>query len=65
MTYIQVSFGSKVGFFSKLKTGPSDHPQILRPAFLVDFSDVLQLKNTILGLIGTQEMCISLFEKWA
>ena len=59
MTYIQVSFCSKVGFFSGLKTGRSDHSQTLRAAFLVDFSAVLQLKNSVLGLIGTQEMCIS------
>ena len=59
MTYIQVSFCSKVGFFSGLKTGRSDHPQTLRPAFLVNCSGILQLKNTALGLIGTQEMCIS------
>ena len=64
MTYIQVSFSSKVGFFSGLKTGCSDHLQTLRPAFLVNFSGVLQLKNTVLGLTGTQEMRISLFEKW-
>ena len=65
MTYIQVSFCSKVGFFSGLKMGHSDHPQTSRPAFLVNFSSVLQLKNTVLGLIGTQEMRILLFEKWA
>ena len=64
MTYIQVNFCLKVGFFSGLKTGHSDHPQTSRPAFLVDFSGILQLKNTVLGLIGTQEMCISLFERW-
>ena len=64
MTYIQVSFCSKVGFFSRLKTRRSDHPQTLRLAFLVDFSGTLQLKNTVLGFIGTQEMRISLFEKW-
>jgi len=65
MTYIQVSFSSKVGFFSGLKMGHSYHPQTSRPAFLVNFSGILKLKNTILGLIDTQEMCISLFEKWA
>ena len=65
MTYIQVSFSSKVGFFSGLKTGHSDHQQTSSPTFLVDFSGLPQLKNTILGLLGTQEMRISLFEKWA
>ena len=55
----------KVGFFSKLKTGHSDHPQTLWPAFLVNFSGILQLKNTVLGLIGAHEMRISSFEKWA
>ena len=54
MTYMQVRFCSKVGFFSGLKTGSSNHPQTSRPAFLVNFSGVLQLKNTILGLTGTQ-----------
>ena len=39
----------KVGFFSNLKMGRSNHPQTLRPAFLVDFSGILQLKNTVLG----------------
>ena len=37
LTYIS----SKVGFFSRLKMGRSDHPQTLRPAFLVDFSGIL------------------------
>ena len=62
MTYIQVSFTLKVGFFSRFKTGRSGHPQTSRPAFLVDFSGILQLKNTALGLIGTQEVCISSFK---
>jgi len=62
MTCIQVNFTSKVDIFSKLKIKHSDHPQTLGPAFLVDFSGVLQLKSTMLGLIGTQEMCTSLFE---
>ena len=50
--------------FSQLKTWHSNCPQTLRPVFLVKFSGVLQLKSTTLGLIGTQEMHISLFEKW-
>ena len=54
-----------VGFFSGLKTRRSDHPQTSRPASLVDFSGVLQLKNTVLGLIDTHEMQISLLEKLA
>ena len=62
---MQLSFSLKVGFFSGLKTGRSNHPQTLRPAFLVDFPGILQLKNSVLGLIGTQEMRISSFEKWA
>jgi len=64
MTYIQVSFSLKVDFFSGFKTGHSGHPQTSRPAILVDFSGVLQLKNTILGCIGTQEMSILSFKKW-
>jgi len=64
MIYIQESFCSKVGFFSGLKTGHSDHPQTSRLAFLVDYSGTLQLKNTALGFKGTQEMRISSFEKW-
>ena len=35
MTYIQVSFTSKVDFFSKLETRSGDYAQTLRPAFLV------------------------------
>jgi len=53
-----------VGFFSNSEMGRSDHPQALRQAFLVDFSGILQLKNTVLSLIGTQEMRNSSFEKW-
>ena len=64
MTYIQVQCSIKVGFFSGLKTGCSDHPQTSRPTFLVNFSGALQLKNIVLSLIGTQEMHILLFEKW-
>ena len=45
MTYTQVSYTLKVGFFYELKTGRSDHPQTSRPAFLVDFSGVVQLKR--------------------
>ena len=63
MTYIQVSFSLKVGFFSGLKTWHSEHPQASRPAFLVDFSGVLQLKNTVPDLVGTQEMYILSFGK--
>ena len=65
MTYVHVSFSLKVGFFSGFKMGHSGHPQTLRPAFLVNFSGVLQLKNIILGFIGTQEMHILSFKKWA
>ena len=65
MTYILESLSLKVGFFSKLKIRLSDHPYTSRPAFLVDFSGVLQLKNIVPGLIGNQEMHISSFGKWA
>ena len=41
-------------FFSELKSGHSDHPKILRPAFLVNFAGILWLKSTI----GIQEICI-------
>jgi len=65
MTYIQVSFSLNVDFFSGLKRYEAAmHPHTSRPAFLVDFSGVLQLKNTILDFIGTQEMRISSFKKW-
>ena len=64
-TYAQVISASKVGFFPHLKNRHSNCPQNSRLAFLVDFSGILQLKNTVLGLIGIQEMLISLFEKWA
>ena len=63
MTYVQLSFCLKMGFFSWFKMEHSGHPQTSRPAFLVDFLGILQLKNTILGLINTQEMCISSFKK--
>ena len=59
MTYKQVSFSVKV--FSGFKTGRTSHPQISRPAFLVDFSSILQLKNTVLDLIAIEEMCILSF----
>jgi len=44
----------------QITTGCSDHPRTSKPAFQVDFSGILQLKNTVLGLIGTQEMHIYL-----
>ena len=56
-TYTQASSASK--FLSPSKTGNSNHPQTLKPAFLVNSSGILQ------GLIGTQEMLILSFEKWA
>ena len=62
--YTQVSFGLKVGFFSKFKTRHSNCPQTLTLAFVDDYS-VLQLKKTAVGLIGSQEMQISFFRKWA
>ena len=52
-------------FLSQSKTGSSDHPQTSKPAFLVNFSGVLQAKNSALGLMGLQGMRISLFVKWA
>ena len=58
-----VSFGSKVGFFSKPKIGCGNSPQTLSLAFAVGFSGVLQLKNTKVGLSGSQEMRMSAFEK--
>ena len=33
-------------------------------AFLADFSGIMQLKNIAEGLVGTQKMHISLFQKW-
>ena len=63
MIYIQVSFSLKVDFFSGFKTGHSGHPQTSRPTFLVDFSGILQLINTILSFIGTQEMHILSLKK--
>ena len=53
-----------MGFFSKSKTGLSDLLQTLSLAFLVDFSDIMQLKKTKVGLSDSQEMCISLLGKW-
>ena len=52
-------------FLSQSKTGRSDHPQTLKPAFLVNFSGTIQLKNSIVGLMGLQGMRISSFVKWA
>ena len=46
---VRVSSASKVGFFPISKTWCSNHSQTLRPAFLVDFSGILQLKNSIPG----------------
>jgi len=44
------------------KTQCSNHPQ---PAFLVDFSGILQPKNSMLVLTGIQGMCISIvYKKW-
>ena len=62
--YAQVSFCSKAGFFSELKTEWSDSPQTSNPAFLVVSSVISQLKNTVTGFLGSQIMCISLFWKW-
>ena len=44
-TYAQVSFGSKVDFLSELKTRCADLPHTSSKAFLVHFSDILQLKK--------------------
>ena len=52
------------GFFSKSKTKCGDLPQTSSVAFLVDFSGIVQLKNTKAGLLGLQEMRISLIGKW-
>jgi len=46
----------KAGFFSGLKTRWNDSPQTLNQVFLAMFSPVSQLKNTIVGLVGSQEM---------
>ena len=62
-THTQVSSASKVDF-SQSKTGCSDCPQTSRPAFLVNYSGILQAKNSVLGLIGKQGMHILLFGKW-
>ena len=65
-TYTQVSSASKgVCVFFQSKIQHSNLPQISNPAFLVDFSGIPQPKNNVLGLIGTQEILILLFEKWA
>ena len=52
-------------FLSLSKTRHSDRPQTSKPAFLVDSSGILQLKNSLLDLMGLQGMRISLFGKWA
>ena len=62
-THAQVSSASKMGFFPQSKTWCSNLPQTSRLAFLVDFSGILQPKNSMLGLIGSQEMLISSFEE--
>ena len=54
----------KASFFSGLKTGWSNSPQTLNLAFIAVFTAVSQLKNTKVVLSGSQEMHISLFEKW-
>ena len=64
MTFHKCKLLLEGGFLSGLKMGRSSHSQTSKLAFLVDFSVVLQLKNTILGLIGTQEMRIFSFKKW-
>jgi len=66
--YIQVCTGKlsfEGMFLSQLKTRRSDHPQTSKPAFLVNFSCVLQPKNSLLGLMGLQGLRISSFRKWA
>jgi len=64
--YVQVRFSSKAGFFSKLKTRQSDSPQTSnRLAFLAELSVIAQLKNMVVGLVGSQKKPISLFRKWA
>ena len=50
----------KGGFLFGLKIVQSDSPN---QAFLAEFTTGLQLKNTQVGLSGSQEMNIS-FEKW-
>ena len=52
---------SKAGFFSELKTWQSYTSQTSFPTFLVVFFAVSLLKNTVAGLVGSQEMCIWLF----
>ena len=63
-TYTQVSSALKVGFFPQSCTQSSNRPHTSRPASLVNFSGILQLKNSVLGLIGIQGMGISSFGKW-
>ena len=59
-TYAQVSFCSKAGFFSGLKTGQSDTPPGIPAGFYSHFTT----KNDKVVLTGSQEMHISSFEKW-
>ena len=51
-------------FFSESKFRCGDSLQTSSLVFLVNFSGILQLKNTKVGLSGSKEMCISLFKKW-
>ena len=45
-----------VGFFSRLKTKCGDLSQSSSLAFIVDFSGILQLKNSEFSLWGSQEL---------
>jgi len=45
-----------MGFFTESKTMFANSTQTSSPAFLADFSGALQLKNTKVGLTGSQEM---------
>jgi len=67
ITFTQVHSASKVGFLPKSKTGHNNHPQALKPDYLsvINFLDFFTTENTVLGLIGTQEMHISSFRKMA
>jgi len=51
-------------FLSGLKTVRSDYLQTSNQAFLAVFTAISQLKNTQVGLSGSQEMRISQVEKW-
>ena len=57
-------FSSKVGFVSTPKSGCGDSPQASSLTFILGFSGILQLKNSEVGLSGSQEMRTSSFEKW-